>query len=160
MTTGPPAPLQSVKGDDGKTYVDDQDNIANADLLLRRIPPDWIVWDGNTGTWRPSSAAFQNHPSGSPMSVRVRPRLESIGLQVASVLADYPDFGLVEFETSKAREKKQVVALEEVAEEPAHGIVAGKKTGGVRNHLVKHSAWSMPLSEAALAKAELKRGAT
>lgn len=148
---------RSVLADDGKTYVDDP-QIGNTASLLRRVPWWHIVWDNNTKKWRASSAAFENSDDGSPMSVRVRPLLEEMGLDLASVLADYPDFGLAEFPAGEARAKQQVVALQEVHDEPAHGAVAGKKTGGVKKHLGKKSEWCLPLSEAALAKAEQKRG--
>ncbi len=153
-----PVVPRSFLADDGRTYVDDLEHIALTDLLLRRVPWWHIIWDGNEEAWRPSSAAFDNHDGGSPMSIRVRPRLEAMGLSPESVIAHFPDFGLVEFSAGEARAKEQVVAFEAVDEEPAHGVVAGKKTKGVRRHLVRVSAWSMPLSKAAIAKAIEKAG--
>jgi hypothetical protein len=149
---------RSVVADDGTTYVDDTKHIGDADLLLRRVPSWHIIWDENENRWRPTSAAFEDHPDGSPLSVRVRPLLERMGLALESVLAGLPDFGLVEFPAGTARAKDQIVALEEVEGEPAHAVVAGKKTRSVMKHLARSSKWSMPLSEAALAKAEEKRG--
>ncbi|MCK5798943.1 MAG: hypothetical protein KAI47_17245 [Deltaproteobacteria bacterium] len=151
---------RSFLAEDNKTYIDDVEGIGDADLLLRRVPWWHIIWDQNTERWRPSSAAFENNPKdGSPMSVRMGPLLESMGFSLASVLDDYPDFGLVEFPAGEARTKNQVVAFDALENEPAHAVVAGRKTGGVKKHLMKSSRWSMPLSEAALAKARDKRTA-
>lgn len=150
--------MRSIIADDDETYVDDA-NIDDGDLLLRRIPSWHIVWDKKDGgRWRPSSAAFENHPDGSPMSIRVRSLLEALGLALASVLTAYPDYGLVEFEAGEARSKKQVVARQEVPDEPGHGVVAGKKTGSTKKHLVRKSEWSLPLGAEALGKAEARRG--
>jgi hypothetical protein len=49
-------------------YSDDP-TIPDDAELWRRIPPWHFVDDGNLGQIRPSSAAFEDHPDGSPMSV-------------------------------------------------------------------------------------------
>lgn len=52
----------------GGEYSDDP-TIPNDAELWRRIHPVHIYYDKNKGRWRPSTAAFENHPNGSPMSV-------------------------------------------------------------------------------------------
>ena len=47
----------------------DDPTIPDLAELWRRIPPWHLVKDDNLGRVRPSSAAFDNHPNGSPMSV-------------------------------------------------------------------------------------------
>jgi hypothetical protein len=50
------------------SYIDDP-TISDETELWRRIPPWHFFHDENLGRIRPSSAAFENHPDGSPMSV-------------------------------------------------------------------------------------------
>ncbi len=50
------------------SYADDP-SIRDEAELLRRIPPEHVVPDQNQGAIRISSAAFKDHPNGSPMSV-------------------------------------------------------------------------------------------
>jgi hypothetical protein len=49
-------------------YEDDL-TVADEEDLWRRIPRWWIIENRDTGGWRVSSAAFEDHPNGSPMSV-------------------------------------------------------------------------------------------
>jgi hypothetical protein len=49
-------------------YVDDA-SIADGAELWRRIPSWHFIYDENLGRMRPSTAAFEDHPNRSPMSV-------------------------------------------------------------------------------------------
>jgi hypothetical protein len=50
---------------------DDPDSIPNPRRLFRRIHPDMIVMDQNSGQHRPTSANFSDSSDGTPMSVYV-----------------------------------------------------------------------------------------
>lgn len=112
-------------------YSDDP-TISNEEALLRRIPRKHIIYDGNMGRERPTTAAFENHPDGSPMSVLLLP------IYVAEVLTEpsrhaLPEgFALASITAGLARQCTQGVAREPLPGEPAHAVVFGKKTYRVR----------------------------
>lgn len=125
-------------------YTDDE-SIENQTLLLRRVPSTpklTVIWDSNLNAWRPSSAAFDNHKNGSPMSIVLTDTLDRCGRKYESVLAGHEDnFSLAAFKAKVARENNQGIAREPILEEPAHGVVFGRKTKGVQRKLAKASIW-------------------
>ena len=50
-------------------HYSDDPTIPDDAELWRRIPPWHFFHDANLGQIRPWSAAFEDHPNGSPMSV-------------------------------------------------------------------------------------------
>ncbi len=121
--------------------------IDNETLLLRRIPtnPVCIVRDDNLGCWRPSSASFENHPDGSPMSVVLSDTLDELDRPYTSALGDHgEDFSLASFKAGLARECNQGVMRKPTEEEPAHGEVFGNKSKSVRKKLAKNASWIVP----------------
>jgi hypothetical protein len=123
-------------------YADDP-NIADADVLWRRVRPDWVNWDENVGAWRPSSAAFQNSSDGSPMSVLIEKIVITTNRAAIDMLSGrYADHSLCAFTAGFARELgHQVATLPRVLDEPAHGWVAGKKTESVKQKMKRRSEW-------------------
>jgi hypothetical protein len=117
-------------------YQDDPTIPDDADLW-RRIPRWHLVNDESIGQIRPSSAAFEDHPDGSPMSVVLG--AESRGAE--SVLAGYPGFALASIKAGLARECQQGVARDPLPEEPAHAVVFGHKTKSVRKRLAREATW-------------------
>jgi hypothetical protein len=127
-------------------YIDD-DTILNEAELYRRVPPQWLVRDENLGTVRPSSQAFQDSPNGSPMSVTLADVLSAAGREPSSVLSGHQGFGLVAITAGLARECQQGIMRDPTEEEPAHALVFGKKTGGVKSKFAKQSRWVVEPSE-------------
>ena len=122
------------------SYVDDP-SIADKAPLWRRIPPWHFVYDDNLGRVRPSRAAFENHPDGTPMSVALGEDVLNAGRTAESVIAGNESFGLVSFPAGLARAKDQGVMRKPTAEEPAHAEVFGKKTGSVKKAIAKECEW-------------------
>lgn len=83
-------------------YTDDA-TIADEAILLRRIPPRHLVYDENLMRWRPSSAAFENHPDGSPMSVLLADVLRTSGRNAADALRGHEGFALAAITAGLAR---------------------------------------------------------
>lgn len=118
--------------------ADEDDGSVPQDAgLLRRIHPDQVVSDQNTGQNRPSSAAFRD----SEMSVDAEPMLTARGLDWHFTLQGYPRYSLVRFMASAAREKGLAVVPRPLPANPAHTLVKGKKTQSIRNHLRDQSEW-------------------
>lgn len=121
-------------------YTDDL-SIEDGNALWRRIPPRHFVMDENRGGYRPSSAAFEDHPSGTPMSIHVAKDASADGHQPEDVLRGHDGFALAAFTAGTARELDQGVAREPLPDEIAHGVVFGKKTRGIRRRLSRASEW-------------------
>jgi hypothetical protein len=120
----------------------DDPAIADDVDLWRRILPQWVVKDENTGELRPSSAAFDDSPDGSPMSVVIEKIAMAQQISPAKVLNGYVGYGLCAFTAGLARALELSIATRpEVHGEPAHGFVVGKKTRSVRKKLSKASRW-------------------
>lgn len=130
-----------------KGYQDDP-SITDDDRLLRRVPiqPAQIIWDDNLKQQRPSSAAFKDHPDGSPMSIALQLVLDKLDLPIQSVLSGYETtHALVMFTAGVARKNGQWVAPEPLPpSDPAHGVVFGPKTPKVRKALAKAAVWVVP----------------
>lgn len=128
-------------------YQDDP-SILNDDILLRRVPKhagSQIIWDANRKEWRPSSAAFKDHPEGPGMSVSLQAVLDTLGLPPQKALAGYEEtHALAAFKTSIARQNGQRIARDPIPEDPAHGIVVGNKNRAVSKALAGASSWVVP----------------
>jgi hypothetical protein len=123
--------------------LQDDASIQNAEHLLRRIPKYHIIPDARCGS-RISSAAFDDHPSGSPMSVCLESVVWSSGREPRDVLAGHGGFSLAAITAGLARECGQAVLRDPLPDEPAHALVAGKKTRSVRRKMATGAEWVVP----------------
>ena len=121
-------------------YTDDPTILNDADLW-RRIHPDHIVPDNSLEDVRISSAAFKDHPDGSPMSVLLADVVSETGREPADALAGYGDYAMAAFTAGLARECAQGVARQPFDDEPAHAVVFGDKPRRVRKELSSGSRW-------------------
>ena len=117
-------------------YADDPTILDSADLW-RRIPPWHFVNDENSGQIRPSSAAFEDDPDGSPMSVVQGS--ETSGPD--SALSGHSGFALASFTAGLAKECGQSIVRDPLPEEPAHALVCGTKTKAIRRRLAREATW-------------------
>ena len=121
-------------------YVDDP-TIADEDPLWRRIPPFHIIFDAKLRNYRPSSAAFDDRPKGTHMSVVLANDVLAAGRTPESVLAGHENYGMVQFAAGVARSLNLGIVRRPVPEEPAHAEVFGKKTDAVKKALRRNSVW-------------------
>lgn len=120
-------------------YKDDP-AILDADVLYRRIHPNFIINDQKRGTRRPSSAAFTNSSDGTPMSVAVAKLLAT----PADALVGYNQHSLFALTAATARRFKQAVLRAPMPDDPAHGYVAGdKKPHSIREGLALAGRWEI-----------------
>ena len=114
--------------------LDDDPSIENTEDLWRRIFPLWWVHDANLGRTRLSTAAFEDSKKPrSPMSVTIASECANADV----LLADYDGYGLAAFTAGEARDCRQKVARTPTTDNQAHASVIGKKTGGVKNCLLR-----------------------
>jgi hypothetical protein len=121
-------------------YADDI-TIPNEAELWRRVSPRHFVNDENLGIVRPSSAAFDDHPNGSPMSVYLAEVLIQMGRGPDTVLVGHNNFALAAITAGLARECGQGVARDPLPEEPPHALVFGQKTKPVSRKFALGSRW-------------------
>ncbi len=115
-------------------YVDDPTILDPAELW-RRIPPRHFVRDENRNLVRPSSAAFDDHPNGSPMSVLLAEDVIGSGRGPNDVLSNDYGFALASITARLTRDCSQGVARDPLPDEPSHAVVFGNKTDSVRKRL-------------------------
>lgn len=108
---------------------DNDDTIADAERLLRRVPPLWWIFDDNLGCHRPSTAAFD----AEEMSVSLASSLVAFWQPLTTVLAGHEGYALVAITAGLARQGGQAVARDPIPENPHHGVVFGKKPRSLRN---------------------------
>lgn len=120
----------------GGSWQDDP-TIADDALLWRRIRPDWIVVDENTGRYRPSSQSFHDSRGGHPMSVY----LAETAQRPEVVLAGHGGYGLAGFTAGLAGQMAQAVVRDPTPTELSHALVAGRKAGAVSRRFALESVW-------------------
>lgn len=119
--------------------IADDPRIANDEVLLRRLPPDWIV-PGDDGRMRIASAAFKHEE----LSILFLSLMEQQGRPKEDALKGYPDNSLCSVTAGLARELEQgVIYATEPPNDPAHGLVIGKKRK-IANRFARRAKWEIP----------------
>lgn len=120
--------------------IEDDTTISNQCLLLRRVPPvlnNYVIWDDNLNRFRPSSAAFDD----TELSVVLGDVLIQAGRDFEEALGAYPEFLLVSIKAQFIRKLNLPIVRDPTEQEPAHGLVHGKKTKSIRSTIAKESNW-------------------
>ena len=103
---------------------DNDPTIPDCERLFRRIHPQQLVPDERTpGKLRVSSGAFRDEE----LSIVIEATLLAGGRQPPDLLRTYSEYALVAITAGKARAYGQNVARDPEPDEPAHGVVFGKK---------------------------------
>jgi hypothetical protein len=118
----------------------DDPSIGVEEVLLRRLQPDWIV-PGNQGRMRIASAAFKHEE----LSILFLTMLLVQHRAIDEVLSGHPNNSLCSITAGLARELGQAVVYDAAPpNDPAHGLVAGKKTKSVANRFSREAVWVIP----------------
>ena len=127
----------------GQADYQDDPSIKDTCQLLRRIPlkPSHCIWDENLRRYRPTSASFEDHPNGSPMSVTLADELLASHRSLEDGLAGLEGYALAGISAGFVRELGLGVAGEPLDDEPAHAVVLGKKSKKIRSALAKAAIW-------------------
>jgi len=114
----------------------DPDDVPDDAELWRRIHPQHYP-QGDGRTW-PYSAAFEDSPNGTSMSVFIASECGDYNL----VLAGHLGFGLVALSALQVREcGLEVVRKPMEGQPPGHAEVVGKKTKSISRKLAKACRW-------------------
>ena len=122
----------------------DDPTIADSENLWRRIHPDWVVPDANSGALRLSSAAFDNDSKGGPMSILIESIMLSTARSYEAAIIGFEGYYLAAVTAGQVRTLDQGVAKDPEPDEPAHAVVLGSKTRSVRRRLAKVARWLIP----------------
>lgn len=118
--------------------ADDDPTIDDETSLYRRLHSTQIVWDDNRGRLRPTSNAFKD-PN---LSVGLGDTMGQLALSPEWMLREDPEHQLGAVTAAIARELKQAVYRDPLVghpkygDDPAHGIVEGRKKGSRANAFV------------------------
>jgi hypothetical protein len=115
--------------------------------MLRRIPPRHIIFDGNTGRLRPTSAAFEDDGDASPMSMYRRAIIDATGGDIQRVMVGHIGYGLAGLTAGDLRSRDQTVHADARPEETAHALICGTKTDSNRKFFSRNSVWVIPPPE-------------
>jgi hypothetical protein len=119
---------------------DNDPTIAGNERLLRRIHPQQLVPDErNAGKRRVSSGAFRDEE----LSIVIESTLLKSGRQPIDLLQAYERYSLVAITAAKARSHDQSVARDPIPDEPAHGVVFGRKKK-CAGSLADSASWVVP----------------
>ena len=127
-------------GGTGGEPADDPSILAD-DPLWRRVHPRLVIFDQNQGVYRPSSAAFADHPNATPMSIVLGNDALANGRTGEDLLAKFDGYSLAAITAKHARASKQIVYRVPVSDEPDHGEVKGDKPKAVRRSFAEAAKW-------------------
>jgi hypothetical protein len=113
-------------------------------LVLRRIPPDWVV-PTDEGD-RPSSQAFGNNGDDDPMSGYLDQLLAPNDLQRRDIVDGHDGFLVAALKVSDLTDQQQVVQPDPIVPvthccDPAHAKVVGQKNSKRRKRLAATARW-------------------
>jgi len=122
----------------GNSITDDS-TIGDNEVILRRIPKEWVIVDQNLKRKRPTSACFQDG-SKDPMSVYILSEAQS----PAAVMQGAKEPFLVALPVAFVRKLGLGIIRDPSSGGPGHALLVGKKTGATKEKLAKAAAWVAP----------------
>lgn len=119
-----------------QTRADDL-SIPNTDRLFRRVPSNQLVRTED-GSRRPASSLFKH----KKMSVNIESLMVEQGRPPEDTLAGYPGHFLTSIIAGHVRDfGYPIVKNTAPPNDPAHGLVLGKKKDGFANQMVRSHQW-------------------
>ena len=114
--------------------------ILDDDRLFRRVPQHQLFAEPD-GTQRPTSAVFKN----LELSVNIESLMIQQGRTPEDTLINHPNEYLAAITAGQVRQHKYPIVKDtEPPNDPAHGLVLGKKTGSFANAMIRQHQWIVP----------------
>jgi hypothetical protein len=115
----------------------DDPSIPNTDRLFRRVRSNQLFKESD-GTHRPTSAVFKN----LELSVNIESLMIAQGRPPEDTLAGFPDDFLTCIKAGDVRTYGHPIVKDtDPPNDPAHGLVIGKKTNSFANAMVRSHVW-------------------
>jgi hypothetical protein len=119
---------------------EDDLSIPDTDRLFRRVRPNQLE-PLEDGSLRPSSAVFKN----TRMSVNIESLMVEQGRPPEDTLTRYPGEYLTSILARNVRAKGHPIVKDtDPPNDPAHGLVLGKKKGSFANAMLASHQWIFP----------------
>src|SRR5271165_3623011 len=118
----------------------DDPSILNDDRLFRRVRPNQLVPEPD-GSQRPSSAVFKP----PELSVNIESLMIQQGRPPEDALSKYPGEYLTAVTAAQVRVfGHPIIKDTEPPNDPAHGLVLGKKRSSFANAMTRQHQWIVP----------------
>ena|ERR1043166_372743 len=115
----------------------DDPSIPNTDRLFRRVRTNQLFTEAN-GSQRPTSAVFKN----TELSVNIESLMVNQGRPPEDTLAKFPNDYLTSITAANVREHRYPIVRDtDPPNDPAHGLVLGKKSNTFANAMVRAHQW-------------------
>ena len=115
----------------------DDPSIPNADRLFRRVRPNQLFAEAD-GSQRPTSAVFKN----PELSVNIESLMFEQGRRPEETLSNFPDEFLTSIVSGNVRAYGYPIVKDTAPpNDPAHGLVLGRKTHAFANAMVRSHQW-------------------
>jgi hypothetical protein len=112
-------------------------SILNEDRLFRRVRMNQLRTEPD-GSRRPTSAVFKNQE----LSINIESLMIEQGRAPEDTLANFPDDYLSSITAGSVREHKYPIVKDtDPPNDPAHGLILGKKTNAFANAMVRVHQW-------------------
>jgi hypothetical protein len=116
---------------------EDDPSIPDTDRLFRRVPPNQLE-PLEDGTFRPTSAVFKH----AELSVNIECLMVEQGRPPEDTLTGYPGHYLTSIIAGDVRAKGHPIVKDtEPPNDPAHGLVLGKKKNSFANAMLASHCW-------------------
>lgn len=117
--------------------LQDDPSIPDTDRLFRRVPPNQLV-RRDDGSHRPSSSVFKH----DKMSVNIESLMAAQGRSPEDTLKGYPGQFLTSILAGDVRQFGHPIVKDTAPpNDPAHGLVLGKKRDSFANTMVRSQKW-------------------
>ena len=121
-------------------YQDDDPSIPDADRLFRRVRRNQLFTEPD-GTQRPTSAVFKN----PELSVNIESLMIEQGRLPEDALSNFPHEYLTSIIAGNVRAYGYPIVKDTAPpNDPAHGLVLGRKTNAFANAMVRTHNWIVP----------------
>ena len=114
----------------------DDANISDDEIILRRVPEDFVTDDQNRQRLRPSTQAFKQDGPDGLVSVYLSSETDP-----ATVADEGPEKYLASIRVGVLRELELGVVRDPSSGGPGHGVITGRKTKGRLNRIVCEAEW-------------------
>jgi hypothetical protein len=130
----------SAKANGMANYQDDDPNIPDIDRLFRRVRPNQLFTEPD-GSQRPTSAVFKN----PELSVNIESLMVEQGRPPEDALTNFPNEFLTSILAANVRAYRYPIVKDTAPpNDPAHGLVLGRKTNAFANAMVRTQHWIIP----------------
>ena len=118
----------------------DDQTVSNDDRLFRRVPPNQLRREPG-GSQRPTSAVFK----ALELSVNIESLMIQQGRSPEESLTKYPGEYLTAINAGQVRAHGHPIVKDtQPPNDPAHGLVLGKKRDSFANAMARNHQWIVP----------------